>query len=120
MAKRHTNGYMVYGCDHCEKGFKMYLEDTLETHDPKTHKPVPFTIQCPFCKSHDCHDVSGKISIPRQKLTKRMPAFWNVEGDDCGKPMNMEQAEPEYQKQATPLQASAPGDGERRMGMYAI
>lgn len=98
--KRRVDGYMVYGCDDCGKGFKMYLETGLEgIGDGKDHKPVPFTIQCPFCNGFGCHDVAFK----RFPLKKRMspngrPFFANVRGDDSGVPMNMNNAKPEYFK----------------------
>ena len=95
--KRYTNGYMVYGCDACGNGFKMYLEESLEDDKYQPRKPVPFTIQCPFCKKIECRDVSGVVKTSRQRL-RRVPAFWNVKGEDCGKPMNMELAQPEYRK----------------------
>ncbi len=48
--KRRVDGYMVYGCNECGQGFKMYLEVGLEVvGDGANHKPVPFAIQCPFC-----------------------------------------------------------------------
>ena len=92
--KLYTNGYMIYGCDSCGKGFKMYLEETLGKN-----KPVPFTIQCPFCKKIDCRDVSfGCIHIPRQRITKHMPAFINRENMDCGDTWNMHEAVSEFFK----------------------
>ena len=98
--KRYTTGYMVYGCESCKKGFKMYLEESLEDDKFQPRKPVPFSIRCPFCKQI-CHDVSGVIKLQRQRL-RRVPAFWNIKGEDCGKPMNMELAVPEFQKNEQP------------------
>ena len=59
--RRYTNGYMIYGCDNCGQGFKMYLEESLENGGP-SHKPVPFTIECPFCGigQEMCHSVRSK------------------------------------------------------------
>ena len=99
--KHHSDGYMIYGCNDCGKGFKMYLETGLEGKDPN-RKPVPFSIQCPFCKGFSCYDVGfRKFPIdPPIKLTKKMPYFANIDGDECGKPMNMECAVAEYSKRS--------------------
>ena len=94
--RRYTNGYMVYGCSECGRGFRMFLEENLETGGPD-HKPVPFTITCPFCGKPDCRDVSfKKEKLSRQRITPGMPAFINVKGDSCGVPMNLERARVEY------------------------
>lgn len=97
MAKRkYVNGYMIYGCDDCGKGFKMYLEETLENGGP-TQKPVPFVIQCPFCKSHNCKDVGfRKFKTDKMRLRPNMPAFIDDPNDDCGKPVNTERAVQEF------------------------
>lgn len=94
--RRYTNGYMIYGCSECGRGFKMYLEENLETGGPD-HKPVPFTICCPFCSTPNCRDVSfKKIAVERKRITPGMPAFINNKGDSCGVPINLERAEVEY------------------------
>ena len=94
--RRYTNGYMIYGCSECGRGFKMYLEENLETHGPD-HKPVPFTICCPFCSTPNCRDVSfKKIKVERRRIMPYMPAFINNKGDSCGVPINLERAQVEY------------------------
>lgn len=94
--RRYTNGYMIYGCSECNRGFKMYLEENLETGGPD-HKPVPFTICCPFCSTPNCRDVSfKKIAVERRRITPSMPAFINNKGDSCGVPINLERATVEY------------------------
>ncbi len=98
--KRRVDGYMVYGCNECGQGFKMYLEVGLEVvGDGANHKPVPFAIQCPFCKGFNCHDVAfQRFPVTPKKSPKGLPFFANVRDEDCGKPMNMEYAKPEYKK----------------------
>lgn len=94
--RRYTNGYMIYGCSECGRGFKMYLEENLETGGPD-HKPVPFTICCPFCSTPNCRDVSfKKIKVERRRIMPYMPAFINNKGDSCGVPINLERAQVEY------------------------
>lgn len=94
--RRYTNGYMIYGCSECSRGFKMYLEENLETGGPD-HKPVPFTIGCPFCGTPNCRDVAfKKIKVERRRITPGMPAFINNKGDSCGVPINLERATVEY------------------------
>ena len=93
--RRYTNGYMIYGCSECGRGFKMYLEENLETGGPD-HKPVPFTICCPFCSTPNCRDVSfKKIKVERRRIMPYMPAFINNKGDSCGVPINLERAQVE-------------------------
>ena len=95
--KRYTNGYMIYGCDNCGQGFRMYLEESLE-NGGSSQKPVPFSIKCPFCGDMS-RDVSfGKIKVPRQLIKTYMPAFIDIEGDDCGKPIHVNLAKPEFTK----------------------
>ena len=101
MAKhRYTTGYMIYGCEACKQGFKMYLEESLENDKVQPRKPVPFVIKCPFCGKIECRDVSfKKIKLPsRQRIRPYMPAFINVAGDPSGVPINMERAKPEFMK----------------------
>lgn len=94
--RRYTNGYLIYGCSECGRGFRMYLEENLETGGPD-HKPVPFTIGCPFCGTPNCRDVSfKKIKVERRRITPGMPAFINNKGDSCGVPINLERATVEY------------------------
>ena len=92
--KRYTDGYMMYHCSECDKWVQVYLEESLEKRTENS-KPVPFVILCPFCGKPDCRDEDfHRFPMPRQKLTKHMFAFWDVEGDSCGKPMNKEAAVP--------------------------
>ena len=100
MAKhRYTIGYLVYGCDACKKGFKVYLHENLANEKLQPIKPVPFVIKCPFCKKIECRDVSFKmVKLPRQRIRPYMPAFINVAGDPSGVPINMERAKPEFMK----------------------
>lgn len=95
--KRYTNGYIVYGCNNCGQGFKMYLEESLE-NGGSSQKPVPFTIECPFCGNRS-RDVSfDKIKVPRKRIKTFMPAFIDVEDDDWGKPVHVKLAKPEFTK----------------------
>lgn len=95
--KRYTDGYMVYGCDNCGQGFRMYLEESLE-NGGSSQKPVPFAIKCPFCGDRT-RDVSfGKIKIPKQLIKTYMPAFIDIDDDDCGKPIHVNLAKPEFTK----------------------
>jgi hypothetical protein len=96
---------MIYGCDECEQGFKMYLEVGLEeVNDGERRKPVPFAIKCPFCASLtcaglSCHDIAfQRFQLKKPMSPKGLPFFANVKGDDCGKPMHMECAKPEYRR----------------------
>lgn len=94
--KRYTNGYMIYGCSNCCRGFRVYLQENLETQKPGS-KPVPFVIKCPFCDAPDCKDVFfRKFPIPRCLIGASMPAFVNDKGDDCGRPIHLERASCEY------------------------
>ena len=110
--RRYTTGYMIYGCEACKQGFKMYLEESLENDKVQPRKPVPFVIKCPFCKQIECRDVSfKKYKLPRQRIQPYMPAFINVAGDDCGVTINMDRAHPEFRKrdpsiEVTPKQLS--------------
>lgn len=116
MAKRsrHAEYFMMYGCLKCGKGCRMYIDTGLGlgTKTMREHyKPVPMTITCPFCGSHDFVDVSGPCKLKHSvRLNKHMPSFWDVPGDDCGKPMNMDQAKVEYTK-AEPAPEDPPSDG---------
>ena len=98
MAKRrYTDGYMIYGCSECGRGFKMYLEENLEKPSQPGCKPVPFTIECPFCKTHNLRDVGFKrFNIPRRRIDGWMPTFVNDAGDPCGRPIHMDRAHVEY------------------------
>lgn len=98
--RRYTTGYMIYGCEACKQGFKMYLEESLEDDKFQPRKPVPFVIKCPFCGELECRDVSfKKIKLrSRQRIRPYMPAFINVEGDPSGVPINMKNAEVEFTK----------------------
>ena len=99
--KRYTNGYMIYGCSKCYRGFRMYLQENLETQKPGS-KPVPFTIVCPFCGSPDCKDVFfRKFPIPRRLIEGYMPAFVNDKGYDCGRPIHLDRASCEYMRKPT-------------------
>ena len=100
--KRRVDGYMVYGCNDCGQGFKMYLEVGLEgVNDGENHKPVPFVIKCPFCNGFGCHDVAFKrFPLKQSRSPRGLPFFANVRDEDCGKPMNMEYAVPEYRKKS--------------------
>lgn len=93
-----VDGYMIYGCKDCNKGFTMYLEEGLENGE----KPVPFSIQCPFCKGHSCYDVGFKKYPfgPKKYDVHNKPYFANIEGDECGKPTNMEFAKVEFVHEA--------------------
>jgi len=94
----------------------MFLEESLEDDKFQPRKPVPFVIQCPFCKRVDCKDILfKKKKIPRQRIQPWMPAFINVAGDSCGIPINMDRAQPEYvNNQQREIDACA------RMLSYAI
>ena len=97
--RRYTTGYMIYGCTSCYRGFKMYLEESLEDDKFQPRKPVPFVIKCPFCGEIDCKDVAfKKFKLPRQRINPWMPAFINVQGEDCGSTINMDRAKPEFRK----------------------
>lgn len=94
--KRYTNGYMIYGCSKCGRGFRVYLQENLETQKPGS-KPVPFVIKCPFCGAPDCKDVFfRKFPIPRCLIGASMPAFVNDKGDECGRPIHLDRASCEY------------------------
>lgn len=111
--RRYTTGYMIYGCDSCKLGFKMYLEESLENDKAQPRKPVPYVIKCPFCGKLECRDVSfKKIKLPRQRILPRMPAFVNMKGDPSGVSINLERAKPEFRKpdpahQVTPEEMQA-------------
>ena len=100
--KRRVDGYMIYGCNSCGQGFKMYLETGLEVvGDGEKHKPVPFAIQCPFCGAFNCHDVAfRRFNLEHSMNPKQLPFFANYQGQDCGTPVNMEFAIPEFSKKA--------------------
>ncbi len=93
---------MIYGCDECGQGFNMFLEVGLEeVNDGEKRKPVPYVIRCPFCGGLTCHDVAfQRFQLKQPKSPKGLPFFANVKGDDCGKPMHMECAKPEYRHRA--------------------
>lgn len=106
-------GFFIYGCSACGKGFPMFTEKGIEEDgDGDDHKPAPFMIECPFCKSvGNCHDVSfAKLPVRQASAldpeNRRVPYFANVEGYPCGKPTDMEFAVPVYRK----VEKAEPGD----------
>lgn len=98
--KRRVDGYMVYGCNDCGRGFKMYLETGIEgIGDGDNHKPAPFSIQCPFCNGFDCHDVAfQRFNLKQKRNPKNLPFFANFKNHDCGTPINLEFAKPDFFK----------------------
>ena len=95
-----VDSYMVYGCDACGQGFRMYLEVGLEgINDGPKHKPVPFVIMCPFCGEPDCKDIFfRKFPLDAPKRAGGIPYFANIAGDECGCPTDMRYAVPEFRR----------------------
>lgn len=96
--KHRVDSFMAYGCDSCGKGFRMFLETGLEgINDGAAHKPVPFTIKCPFCGNPQCHDLAfRKYQLKQPMNPKGIPYFANRRDQDSGVPTNMEFAKVEF------------------------
>ena len=79
---------MIYICDDCGARFEMFLENTLERHNGKNHKPVPFGIRCRKCGGFHCFDRSFLIPLPEPRyLEDNEDYFADKKKYDCGTPV---------------------------------
>lgn len=104
------HGYMIYQCQECADVYVMWLEKGLEDpeDDKKTgnHKPVPYTIICPFCGGTVKHifwefskdTLSSNYRSYNRYVTETNGTiyrnfFWNDPESNCGIPIIQE---PDY------------------------
>ncbi len=83
-----VHGAMKYVCEKCGLAWWMFLEKGLEEFG-ENHKPVPFTISCPFCGGF-ANDVSGICKFSDggyRELPSGEAYFANVDDHDCGIPV---------------------------------
>ena len=79
---------MIYVCEDCKARYDMYLENTLERHNGKNHKPVPFGIRCKYCGGFHCFDRSGLIKLHEERfLADGENYFKDDPHHDCGMPV---------------------------------
>ena len=79
---------MIYICEDCGARYEMYLEHTLERHNGKNHKPVPFGIQCRKCGGFHCYDRSFLIKLPEMRYLEPDECYFKDDPKcDCGKPV---------------------------------
>lgn len=79
---------MIYRCEDCGALYEMYLEHTLERHNGKDHKPVPFMIQCRACGGFHCFDRSLLIELPEMRYLEPDECYFKDDNKhDCGVPV---------------------------------
>lgn len=79
--------FMMYNCEDCGQWTKMYLESSLERHNGKNHKPVPFGIICPNCGGFHCYDRSGLIKLYEERALRNGEHYFKDDPkQDCGIP----------------------------------
>lgn len=92
---REVHATMFYVCSKCGHSKYMFLEKGLEercNHNLKVksgmkHKPVPFIIRCPRCKSLAMSD-HGMNGLPKfAVMCDGMNVFLNQPDSDCGVPV---------------------------------
>lgn len=79
---------MYYKCEDCGAGYNIFLENTLERHNGKDHKPVPFGIRCRKCGGFHCYDRSGLVRLKEERPLRSGENYFRDDPKmDCGKPV---------------------------------
>lgn len=91
--KRFVHGVFLYVCQKCndskllwlEKGIEEQCNPDLKHPSGRPHKPTPFMISCPNCKTGMMIHTGTNWLADWMEARKGMNLFMNVKSCDCGK-----------------------------------